>query len=106
MRNIPDGFNTGVKQTSAAKVKTVGRLGSSSDLEDLTAYADKTNGMQLYLNGTFNYVYKDKWFDGSVPQEMQRSLSAVKSVSSITGIQLLIRQMMITRITTITTAIT
>lgn len=57
-------FNTGVKQTSAAKVKTVGRLGSSSDLEDLTAYADKTNGMQLYLNGTFNYVYKDKWFDG------------------------------------------
>ena len=57
-------FNTGVKQTSAAKVKTVGRLGSSSDLEDLTAYADKTNGMQLYLNGTFNSVYKDKWFDG------------------------------------------
>ena len=57
-------FNTGVKQTSAAKVKTVGRLGSSSDLEDLTAYANKTNGMQLYLNGTFNYVYKDKWFDG------------------------------------------
>lgn len=57
-------FNTGVKQTSAAKVKTVGRLGSSSDLEDLTVYADKTNGMQLYLNGTFNYVYKDKWFDG------------------------------------------
>ena len=57
-------FNTGVKQTSAQKVSTVGRLGSSSDLEDLTAYANKTDGMDLYLNGTFNYVYKDKWFDG------------------------------------------
>lgn len=57
-------FNTGVKQTSAAKVKTVSRLGSSSDLEDLTAYANDTAGISLYLNGTFNYVYKDKWFDG------------------------------------------
>lgn len=57
-------FNTGVKQTSAKKVSTVGRLGSSSDLEDLTAYAGKTDGLDLYLNGTFNYVYKDKWFDG------------------------------------------
>lgn len=78
-------FNTGVKQTSAAKVKTVGRLGSSSDLEDLTAYADKTNGMQLYLNGTFNYVYKDKWFDGFSSTRNAASLSAVKSVSFNTG---------------------
>lgn len=57
-------FNTGVKQTSAKKVSTVSRLGSSSDLEDLTAYANETEGTSLYLNGTFNYVYKDKWFDG------------------------------------------
>lgn len=57
-------FNTGVKQTSAIKVDTVGRLGSSSDLKDLTAYANQTEGMDLYLNGTFTYAYKDKWFDG------------------------------------------
>lgn len=57
-------FNTGVKQTTAKKVKTVSRLGSTSDLKDLTAYANDTDGMELYLNGTFNYVYKDKWFDG------------------------------------------
>lgn len=57
-------FNTGVKQTSAIKVNTVGRLGSSSDLEDLTAYANNTEGTDLYLNGTFTYAYKDKWFDG------------------------------------------
>lgn len=57
-------FNTGVKQTSAAKVKLVGRLGSKSDLTDLTAYAEQTDGLNLFLNGTFNYVYKDKWFDG------------------------------------------
>lgn len=57
-------FNTGVKQTSAIKVKTVGRLGGSSDLEDLTAYANNTEGTDLYLNGTFTYAYKDKWFDG------------------------------------------
>lgn len=57
-------FNTGVKQTSAIKVKTVGRLGSKSDLKDLTAYANATDGTNLYLNGTFTYAYKDKWFDG------------------------------------------
>lgn len=57
-------FNTGVKQTSATKVSTVSRLGGSSDLEDLAAYANDTAGTSLYLNGTFNYVYKDKWFDG------------------------------------------
>lgn len=57
-------FNTGVKQTSAAKVSTVGRLGSSSSLKDLTAYANSTEGMDLYLNGVMTFVYKDKWFDG------------------------------------------
>lgn len=57
-------FNTGVKQTSAIKVSTVSRLGSSSDLEELTAYANDTAGTDLYLNGSFNYVYKNKWFDG------------------------------------------
>ena len=57
-------FNTGVKQTSAAKVKTVGRLGSASDLKDLTAYAEQTDGLDLFLNGTFTFVYKDKMFDG------------------------------------------
>lgn len=62
-------FNTGVKQTSAIKVKTVGRLGSSSDLEDLTAYANETEGTDLYLNGTFTYAYKDKWFDGFSPRK-------------------------------------
>lgn len=57
-------FNTGVKQTSAIEVDTVGRLGSSSDLKDLTAYANNTDGTDLYLNGTFTFAYKDKWFDG------------------------------------------
>lgn len=69
-------FNTGVKQTSAKKVSTVGRLGSSSSLEDLTAYAGQTDGLDLYLNGTFNYVYKDKWFDG-----FSSSRNAAKFVS-------------------------
>lgn len=57
-------FNTGVKQTSAKKVKLVSRLGNKSDLKELTAYAEQTDGVDLFLNGTFNYVYKDKWFDG------------------------------------------
>lgn len=57
-------FNTGVKQTAAAKVSTVGRLGSGSDLKDLTAYVNDTEGLELYLNGNFTYAYKDKWFDG------------------------------------------
>lgn len=33
-------------------------------MKDLTAYANQTEGMDLYLNGTFTYAYKDKWFDG------------------------------------------
>lgn len=57
-------FNTGVKQTSSQKVKLVGRLGSKSDLKDLTAYAEQTEGIDLFLNGTFNFVYKDKLMDG------------------------------------------
>ncbi len=57
-------FNTGVKQTSAAEVSTVGRLGSSSDLEALVEYTNATDGTELFLNGTFSFVYKDKWFDG------------------------------------------
>lgn len=57
-------FNGGVKQTSAAKVSLVGELGSKSDLKDLSAYAEQTEGLDLFLNATFNYIYKDKWFDG------------------------------------------
>lgn len=57
-------FNTGVKQTSAKKVSLVGRLGSKSDLKELTSYAEGTDGLDFYLNGVFTYVYKDKWFDG------------------------------------------
>ncbi len=57
-------FNTGVNQKSATKVKTVGRMGSISDVRDLTSYAESTEGLDLFLNGTFTFVYKDKWFDG------------------------------------------
>lgn len=57
-------FNTGVNQTSAKKISLVGRLGSKSDLKDLASYAESTDGLDLFLNGTFTYVYKDKWFDG------------------------------------------
>lgn len=57
-------FNTGIKQTSAMKVKTVGRMGSKSDVKDLTAYAEQTEGLDLFLNGTFDFIYKDKWLDG------------------------------------------
>lgn len=57
-------FNGGVKQTSAAKVKTVGELGSKSDLKELGSYAEKTDGLDFFLNATFNYIYKDKFFDG------------------------------------------
>lgn len=57
-------FNTGVQQTSAKKISLVGRLGGKSDIKDLAAYADSTEGLNLFLNGTFTYVYKDKFFDG------------------------------------------
>lgn len=57
-------FNGGVKQTSAAKVSLVDALGSKSDLKDLGAYAEQTEGLDLFLNATFNYIYKDKFFDG------------------------------------------
>ncbi|MCH5252008.1 MAG: hypothetical protein J1F22_03440 [Lachnospiraceae bacterium] len=61
-------FNGGVKQTSSKKVSLVGRLGSKSDLTDLTAYAESTDGLDLFLNGNFMYVYKDKLFDGFGPR--------------------------------------
>lgn len=57
-------FNGGIKQVSAAKVKTVSVLGSKSDLKDLGEYAEQTEGLDLFLNATFNYIYKDKFFDG------------------------------------------
>ncbi|MCM1245053.1 MAG: DUF5696 domain-containing protein [Roseburia sp.] len=57
-------FNTGVNQKSAAKVKLVGRLGGKSDLKSLAAYASGTGGLDLFLNGKFMYVMKDKLFDG------------------------------------------
>jgi hypothetical protein len=57
-------FNTGVKQTSSKKVKLISRLGSKSDLKDLTSYAEQTEGLDLFLNATFSFVYKDKWMDG------------------------------------------
>ena len=57
-------FNTGVNQQSPAKVNLVGRLGSKSDLKSLTAYASGTGGLDLYMNGKFMYVTKDKMGDG------------------------------------------
>lgn len=57
-------FNNGVNQKTAASVDTVGRLGSESDLKDLTLYSEKTEGINLFLNGMFSFVYKDEWFDG------------------------------------------
>lgn len=57
-------FNTGVNQKSAAKVKLVGRLGGKSDLKSLAAYASGTGGLDLFMNGKFMYVMKDKLFDG------------------------------------------
>ncbi len=56
-------FNGGVKQTSAKKVKLVGRLGSKSDLTDLTAFA-KNKQISLFMDGSFNYVLNDKTLDG------------------------------------------
>lgn len=57
-------FNTGVKQKSAAKVKLIGRLGDKSDIRSLGTYAASTGGLDLYMNGKFMYVMKDKLFDG------------------------------------------
>ncbi len=57
-------FNTGVKQKSAIKVKTVNRLGSQDDLKALTTYAESTAGLDLYMNGKFMYVMKTSLFDG------------------------------------------
>lgn len=82
-------FNTGVKQTSAKKVSLVGRLGSKSDLKDLAAYAESTDGLNLFLNGTFTYVYKDKWFDGfsssrNAAKFCSRELSELYTLDPIT----------------------
>ncbi len=59
-------FNTGVKQKSAAKVKLINRLGKKGDLKDLTSYANSTDGINLYLNGKFMYVMKNKGIDGFI----------------------------------------
>ncbi len=56
-------YNTGVKATSSAQINLVGRLGSKSDMKDLAAYA-KEQGIDLFMEGNFSYVYKDKLFDG------------------------------------------
>ncbi len=57
-------FNTGVKQKSAAEVNLIGRLGNKSDMKSLGTYASSTGGLDLYMNGKFMYVMKDKLFDG------------------------------------------
>lgn len=57
-------FNTGVNQKSAAKVSLIGRLGNKSDIKSLASYAAGTSGLDLYLNGKFMYVMKNKAFDG------------------------------------------
>ena len=56
-------FNGGVKQTTSNKIKLVGRLGSKSDLKDLTAFTT-SKGVDLFMDGSFNYVLNDKSFDG------------------------------------------
>lgn len=56
-------FNGGVKQTSAKDMSLIGRLGDSSDLEELTGYAT-SQGIDLFMDGSFNYVYDDKFLDG------------------------------------------
>lgn len=56
-------FNGGVKQTTSKKIKLVKRLGSKSDLKDLTSFAT-SKGIDLFMDGSFNYVYSDKFFDG------------------------------------------
>ncbi len=57
-------FNTGVKQKSAAEVNLIKRLGSKKDMKSLGTYASSTGGLELYMNGKFMYVMKDKLFDG------------------------------------------
>lgn len=56
-------YNTGMKSNSSAQVNLVGRLGGASDIEDLSAYA-KEQGIDLFMEGYFSYVYKDNMFDG------------------------------------------
>nr|MBP3598216.1 hypothetical protein [Eubacterium sp.] len=57
-------FNTGVKQKSAAEVNLIKRLGTKADMKSLGTYASSTGGLDLYMNGKFMYVMKDKLFDG------------------------------------------
>lgn len=56
-------FNTGTNQTTANKMKLVSRLGSKSDLKDLASFASSKQ-IDLFMDGSFNYVLKDKALDG------------------------------------------
>ena len=55
-------FNGGISNTNARKVKLISKLGSASDLKDLSETADSTE-TNLYLAANFNYIYRDKWYD-------------------------------------------
>lgn len=59
-------YNTGVKPKTSAKVNLISRLGGKSDMKNLTTYA-KEQGIDLFLEGYFSYVMKDKTFDGFSP---------------------------------------
>ncbi len=57
--------NKGLKHSNMKKVKPVSRLGSEKELKDLVGYT-KSQGVELYLDGEFSFVYKDGLFDGFV----------------------------------------
>lgn len=56
-------MNGGVQQKMLSKAKTVGRLGSSSDLKKLMQYGEDNN-IAIYVDGVTNYAIDSKAKDG------------------------------------------
>lgn len=55
-------FNDGILHNAPNKVRLVSELGSKKDFEKLVSYTDD-NGVNLYLEATFQFVYNNSMFD-------------------------------------------
>ena len=58
-------FNEGIIHEAPNKVKPIKELGGKKDFKSLAAYA-KDNGVNLYLEATFQFVYGNSMFDNFV----------------------------------------